>query len=197
MRIRKLELAMLIVTVMFIGATAGYMLARVPAAGTFDISLSNAAVMPLLKPQDSPSPPPEDTRLAEADPSGFVPPPEEPAGVTDDIEIAGEILDGGTVPEAPENGAVMPPPPVEPSAEPSKAPAYTPKPEPKGRVNVNTAGFEELQTLPGIGPVIAQRIIDEREANGAFISAEDMRRVKGIGEKTAENLKPYITVWEE
>lgn len=51
-------------------------------------------------------------------------------------------------------------------------------------VNVNTAGVEELKTLNGIGDVLAQAIVDERERNGAFASVEDLTRVSGIGEKT-------------
>ena len=61
-------------------------------------------------------------------------------------------------------------------------------------VNINTAGIEELDTLPGIGPVTAQAIVDERESNGAFTSTEDIQRVSGIGEKKFEKLKDLICV---
>lgn len=67
-------------------------------------------------------------------------------------------------------------------------------PEAAQPVNVNTADPEQLQTLPGIGPALAQRIVDDRSANGPFLSAEDLLRVSGIGEKTLEDLRPYITV---
>ena len=63
------------------------------------------------------------------------------------------------------------------------------------KVNVNTAGVEELQTLYGIGEVKAQAIVEDREANGQFTCAEDLLRVSGIGEKTLENIKDDIT-WE-
>ena len=61
-------------------------------------------------------------------------------------------------------------------------------------VNINTATLDQLQTLPGIGPVLAQRIIDYRKTNGPFSSVEDLIKIKGIGEKTLAKLKPYATV---
>lgn len=63
---------------------------------------------------------------------------------------------------------------------------------PAGEINVNTADADELDALPGVGPVIAGRIIEEREKNGAFVYAEDLLGVKGIGEKTLQKLLEYI-----
>lgn len=63
-----------------------------------------------------------------------------------------------------------------------------------GLVNINTAGLEALDSLPGVGPATAQAILDEREANGPFASIEDIQRVSGIGEKKFEKLKASICV---
>lgn len=61
-------------------------------------------------------------------------------------------------------------------------------------VNINTATAEELQTLPRIGPAMAQRIIAWREAHGGFRSVDELDAVPGIGPSTLENLRPLVTV---
>lgn len=61
-------------------------------------------------------------------------------------------------------------------------------------VNVNEADWPELSVLPGIGPVLAQRIIASREQDGPFRSIDDLRRVRGIGPITLERLRPHIAV---
>ncbi len=63
-----------------------------------------------------------------------------------------------------------------------------------GLVNINTAGLEELDALPGIGPAKAQAIIDYRTANGNFLAPADIMQVPGIGAATYEGLKDLITV---
>lgn len=61
-------------------------------------------------------------------------------------------------------------------------------------VNINTANASELQTLSGIGPSMAQSIIDERTQNGPFTSIDDLMRVSGIGEKKFAKIKDCICV---
>lgn len=63
---------------------------------------------------------------------------------------------------------------------------------PAGRLDINTATQEELETLPGIGPETARRILEEREANGPFYYPENLLSVKGIGPKTLEKLREHI-----
>ncbi|WP_312676406.1 ComEA family DNA-binding protein [Microbacterium sp.] len=63
-----------------------------------------------------------------------------------------------------------------------------------GRVNLNTADVAALDTLPRVGPAIAQRIIDWRESNGRFTSVEDLLSVPGIGEKMLAGLRDLVTV---
>ena len=64
----------------------------------------------------------------------------------------------------------------------------------KPQVNVNTASVQELQLLPRVGPALAQRIVEFRTANGPFKAPEELARVKGIGEKSLANLKPYVAI---
>ena len=67
-------------------------------------------------------------------------------------------------------------------------------PEAPGPVDINTATLDELQTLKGIGPALAQRIIEYREEHGPFTSVEDLLHVKGIGETTLNKFRDHVTV---
>ena len=64
----------------------------------------------------------------------------------------------------------------------------------RGPVDLNSATLDDLTGLPGIGAVMAQRIVDHRSANGGFAKPEDLMQVKGIGKKTYEKLQPLIAV---
>ncbi|MFH8249966.1 helix-hairpin-helix domain-containing protein [Microbacterium sp. B2969] len=74
------------------------------------------------------------------------------------------------------------------------APVGDASPAGDGRINLNTADTAALDTLPRVGPAMAQRIIDWREANGRFTSVEDLLAVPGIGDKMLEALRDLVTV---
>ena len=119
---------------------------------------------------------------------------EEAGGQTEDadlvaINLAHPLQDGEQI-YVPRQGEQAPPPPlsgVDATASSGKAGAAS---VPNGSVDLNTASAEELEALPGIGPKTAAQIIDNRP----YGSVEDLLRVKGIGEKTLDKLRPYIVV---
>jgi len=65
--------------------------------------------------------------------------------------------------------------------------------ETQGRLNINTGSIEDLETLPGIGIVLAQRIVHRRTTLGRFHSIEELKEVKGIGEGRLRRLRPLIS----
>ncbi len=68
---------------------------------------------------------------------------------------------------------------------------------PAGVIDPNIASKADLETLPGIGPVMAKRIIDYRRAHGPYKKIADLRKVSGIGRKKLEKMKPYLTIVAE
>jgi competence protein ComEA len=99
----------------------------------------------------------------------------------DRINLASPVVDGQHV-YVPELGEENPP--VQP---PSNLP------DGGAKININTAAQAALEELPGIGPALAQRIIDYRDENGPFEQPEDVMNVSGIGPATYEKLEELIT----
>jgi competence protein ComEA len=70
----------------------------------------------------------------------------------------------------------------------------TPSPAKKGKLNINKATVDQLDTLPGVGPSIAQKIVDYRNSRGGFKSIGELNNVSGIGEEKYKDIKNLITV---
>jgi competence ComEA-like helix-hairpin-helix protein len=74
------------------------------------------------------------------------------------------------------------------------ATAGTTKKPPPVPVNINAANSEQLQTVPGIGPATAEKILQMRKSYGAFKSVDDLLAIRGIGKKRLEKMRKYLTV---
>jgi competence protein ComEA len=94
----------------------------------------------------------------------------------------------------PRKDEANPPPPIQGGQDNPTNNSNNPAPVQGDLININTATLEQLDTLPGIGPAIAQRIIDYRETVGAFASIEEITQVSGIGDATFAKIKTLITV---
>ncbi len=111
------------------------------------------------------------------------------------VNLARLVVDGEQV-YVPAVGETPAPPPQAPpggSAGPAPPPAAgTPQAGAGDVVDLNTADLAQLDTLPGVGPAIAQRILDWRAENGSFTSVEDLLEVSGIGPATFERLRERV-----
>ena len=106
------------------------------------------------------------------------------------VNLARVLVDGEQVVVQSRNG----PPVVAAPGTVAGAGAAGGAPGPAGPVDLNSATLEALDGLPGIGPVLAQRILDWRAAHGRFSSVDELGEVSGIGEATLADLRPAVTV---
>jgi competence protein ComEA len=99
------------------------------------------------------------------------------------VNLARPLVDGEQIVVLPRGKAAAPPPPG--SSTSGTAPPGQP-------IDLNTATLDQLDGLPGLGPVLAQRIIDWRTAHGRFSSVDELTEVSGIGERTLADLRPLV-----
>lgn len=103
------------------------------------------------------------------------------------LNLARKVVDGELI-----MVGVTPPPGV--TTAPAPPAAGGTAPAAGGPINLNTATLADLDTLPGVGPVLAQRILDARDAQGGFQAVSDLRKVEGIGDARYEQLQGLVTV---
>lgn len=117
-----------------------------------------------------------------------------PSADIDVVNLAQELQDQQHI-HIPSKSDARPTPPVVEggirAAGTTIQPQATSQPQ---QININSATLQELELLPGIGPAIAQRIVDYRAEHGPFATAEDIMNVRGIGQATFEKLQPNIVV---
>lgn len=131
-----------------------------------------------------------------------------PSADLEAINLAAKLEDGAQI-YVPPKGGPIPPVPTSPSpsveaAIPNVRPSATPvSPKPSsatkvaksvGKVSLNTATAAQLDSLPGVGPSTAQKILDYRMAHGGFSSLEEIMSVKGIGPKKFEAMRPFLSL---
>lgn len=105
------------------------------------------------------------------------------------LNLARKVIDGELI-----LVGVTPPPGSGVATGAASAPGGGPGAPAGGPVNLNTAALADLDTLPGVGPVLAQRILDARAAQGGFRAVSDLRKVDGIGDARYEQLKDLVVV---
>jgi len=105
-----------------------------------------------------------------------------PDALLDDLNLASRLTDGQKV-LVPRAVAAAPA-----AGAPAAAAAGS------GLINLNTASVEQIDSLPGVGPALAGRIVDYRKKNGPFSSVDDLDNIEGIGPKKLENFKDLVTI---
>lgn len=114
-----------------------------------------------------------------------------PHADTRNLNLARRLNDGEQIYVLTVGEATPVPPPASSRSTATRTPTSS---VPLGKININTATLAELDTLPGIGPAIGQRIIDYRTQNGDFKSIDDLKKVRGIGDALFNQIKDLITL---
>ena len=113
-----------------------------------------------------------------------------------DLDLARPLVDGETllVPAASVETPSSPEPQPQPQASPTTSSRVNPVSPGQGKLELNTATAEQLQQLPGVGPVLAERIVAARNSrpSGTFATIEDLSTIRGIKRKTTARLAPYL-----
>ena len=103
------------------------------------------------------------------------------------LNLARQVTDGEQIIV----GATTQPPPTN---QPPSTTGPSPSSAPNAPVNLNTATLDQLDALPGVGPVLAQRILDYRTQNGPFTTIDQLQEVPGVGPKKFESLKSHVRI---
>jgi competence protein ComEA len=111
-------------------------------------------------------------------------------GDVDALNLAELVVDGAKI-EVPQRGGANAAAPAAPTPAASTPAGSTPAPS---VIDINTADATALETIPGIGPVLAAAIVQHRDENGPFPSVDALLDVSGIGPATLESVRPYVRV---
>jgi competence protein ComEA len=103
------------------------------------------------------------------------------------LNLARQVTDGEQILVGQANA----PPPTTPGGGTTSSAPNAPAGAP---VNLNTATLDQLDSLPGVGPVLAQRILDYRTENGPFTTIDQLQEVPGVGPKKFDSLKPHVRI---
>ena len=174
MRIKRLELALIALTLAFACFTGGYFVGRKGAVN----------VVALTPQQDE-----KITAAAQLPPAHQVQEPIQSAA-GNELQAAVQIVNNHDEAKGSEVQEMQP----QDAAPQTGAPQVGAPKGGDGRININTASRGELTDLPGIGDTLAGRIIDYRLQHGPFMQVEDIRGVSGIGEKRYEAIKELIAI---
>jgi len=174
MRLRRVELVVVGLTLAFVCFIGGYFTGRTTGA---------VSIAPTVSSQAGLQPTPGEMALSSVGAARDTGAP--PAGADSGAD-SGAAPGAAQPPEAATSGGA--------EASTGSGPEAIGLPTGDGKININSASRSELMDLPGIGPALSSRIIDYRNDHGPFAAIEDLRKVSGIGEKKFEAVKEKITV---